>query len=67
MAKAGLNLEHMKKEQVPIGTGTMVNDTDMLDGAAKDSPVFDASNATVQYSTPAIPKDELGGRNNLNG
>jgi len=67
MAKAGLNLEHMKKEQVPIGTGAMTNDTDMLDGAAKDSPVFDASNATVQYSTPPLPKDDLGGQNNPNG
>jgi outer membrane scaffolding protein for murein synthesis (MipA/OmpV family) len=67
MAKASLNLEHMKNEQVTIGTGAMVNDTDVLDGAAKDSPVFDASNSTVQYKTPAIPKDELGGRNNLNG
>ena len=67
MAKAGLNLEHMKKEQVPIGTGAMTNDTDMLDGAAKDSPVFDATNQTVQYTTPSIPKGDLGGRNDPNG
>jgi hypothetical protein len=67
MAKAGLNLEHMKKEQVPIGTGADVEDTDVLDGAAKDSAVFDANNATVQYTTPAPPKGELGGQNNPNG
>jgi hypothetical protein len=67
MAKADLNEAHMKNEQITIGTGSMVNDTDVLDGAAKDSPVFDASNATVQYKTPPLPKDDLGGRNNPNG
>ena len=67
MAKADLNEAHMKKEQVPIGTGVMVGDTDVLDGAAKDSPVFDETNQTVQYSTPALPKDNLGGRNDPNG
>jgi len=67
MAKAGLNVEHMKKEQVPIGTGVMVNTTDILDGAAKDSAVFDETNETVQYTTPALDKGDLGGRNNPNG
>jgi hypothetical protein len=67
MAKADLNEAHMKNEQVPIGTGVMVNTTQMLDGAAKDSPVFDETNETVQYKTPAIPKDNLGGRNDPNG
>jgi hypothetical protein len=67
MAKSSLNMDHMKKEQVPIGTGEMVGSTDILDGAAKDSAVFDENNATVQYSTPALPKDNLGGRNDPNG
>lgn len=67
MAKADLNEEHMKKEQVPIGTGQMTGDTDVLDGAAKDSPVFDATNQTVQYTTPALDKGNLGGRNDPNG
>jgi hypothetical protein len=57
----------MKKEQVPIGSGQMTVDTDVLDGAAKDSPVFNETNQTTQYTTPAIPKDNLGGRNDPNG
>lgn len=67
MAGKGLNLEHMKKEQVPIGTGSMTGDTEVLDGDADDSAVMDANNATVQYQTPALPKNDLGGQNNPNG
>lgn len=66
MAK-GINLEHMKNEQVSMNDGVMVNTTDVLDGAAKDSAVFDATNSTVQYKTPSLDKGDLGGRNNLNG
>ena len=67
MASKSLNLEHMKNEQVPIGTGSMTGDTEMLDGDADDSAVMDATNATVQYKTPALPKGDLGGQNNPNG
>jgi len=63
----GLNLEHMKNEQVSMKDGQMVNQTNILDGAAKDSAVFDATNETVQYKTPALDKGNLGGRNDLNG
>lgn len=67
MAKASLNVDHLKNEQVPIGEGQMVNSTQILDGAAKDSSVFDATNETVQYKTPSLEKGNLGGRNDPNG
>lgn len=44
-----------------------VEDTDMLDGEAKDSPVFMESNKTQQHTTGNIPKDNLGGKNDPNG
>jgi hypothetical protein len=67
MGKAALNIEHMKNEQVTTGDGVDVKSTDQLDGMAKDSAVFDASNATTQYKTPSLDKGELGGRNDPNG
>jgi hypothetical protein len=57
----------MKNETVSMADGKMVNQTDVLDGAAKDSAVFDETNATVQYKTPSIDKGDLGGRNDPNG
>lgn len=66
MAK-DINYEHMKKEQVPITSGVMVNTTDILDGDASDSDVMNATNQTVQYTTPALDKGNLGGRNDPNG
>jgi len=62
-----LKTAHLKGMQVDIGTGKMTEDTDILDGAAKDSPVMDETNETVQYKTGAIPKNDLGGRNDPNG
>jgi hypothetical protein len=67
MAKNALNIDHLKNEQITPSMGVDVEDTDMLDGMAKDSPVFDASNATVQYKTPALDKGDLGGKNDPNG
>lgn len=67
MGKATLNLEHMKNEQVSMADGVDVEDTDQLDGGAKDSPVFDATNATTQYKTPSLDKGDLGGKNDPNG
>jgi hypothetical protein len=67
MAKSGPSFDHLKNEEVTIGEGQMVNQTDILDGAAKDSAVFDATNTTKQYKTPSLDKGELGGRNDPNG
>lgn len=63
----GMDLDHLKKEQVSTKEGEFTRDTDVLDGEAKDSKVFDETNVTAQYSTPALPKGDLGGRNDPNG
>ncbi len=60
-------IENLKQGEVTMDQGVLVNNTKILDGGAMDSPVFDQTNTTKQYSTPSIPKDNLGGRNNLNG
>lgn len=62
-----LNVDHMKREQVTTADGDYTRETDVLDGMAKDSPVFNETNETVQYKTPALPKGDLGGRNDPNG
>lgn len=67
MAKKGLDLTSMKTLEVNIGDGVDVKDTDMLDGAAKSSPVMDETNQTKQYSTAKMNFGELGDRNNLKG
>jgi hypothetical protein len=67
MAKGKLNVEHLKNEQITPSYGVKVENTDMLDGMAKDSPSLNESNATVQYKTKAIEKGDLGGKNNPNG
>lgn len=65
--KGELNLEHLKNEQVTTADGVHTMDTDVLDGMAKDSAVFDENNETQQYKTPPLPKGDLGGRNDPNG
>lgn len=58
---------HLKNAKINMGDGVKVENTKQLDGEAKDSPVFQESNETVQYSTPGLPKSDLGGRNDPNG
>lgn len=65
--KGKLKIEHLKNETVTMDDGVMVNQTSILDGGAKDSPVFDATNTTEQYKTSALPKNDLGGKNDPNG
>jgi hypothetical protein len=60
-------MDHLKKAKVSMSDAKMVEDTKILDGEAKDSPVFNENNATEQYTTPALSKGELGGRNDPNG
>ena len=67
MAKNALNIDHLKNEQITPSMGVKVENTEMLDGMAKDSPVFDENNATTQYKTAALDKGDLGGKNNPNG
>lgn len=67
MAKGELTIEHLKNKQVGFSDSVDVENTQQLDGGAKDSPVFDESNATVQYKTPALDKGDLGGKNDPNG
>ena len=58
---------HLKKAKISMSDSEMVGSTKILDGEAKDSPVFNANNETVQYTTPALNKGDLGGRNDPNG
>lgn len=67
MAKNALNIDHLKNEQITPSKGVKVENTDMLDGMAKDSPSLNESNATVQYKTAALDKGDLGGKNDPNG
>ncbi len=66
MAK-DLPIEHMKNAKITMADSKMVQDTKVLDGEAKDSPVWNEDNETVQYKTPGLKKGELGGENNQNG
>ena len=66
MAK-DLPMEHLKTAKITMADSVDVEDTKQLDGEAKDSPVFNEDNETVQYKTPAIKKGDLGGRNDPNG
>ena len=58
---------HLKNAQIRMSDGEHVMDTKQLDGEAKDSPVFNEDNATVQYKTSDLPTNDLGGRNDPNG
>jgi hypothetical protein len=58
---------HLKKAKVSMSDAVKVENTKQLDGEAKDSPVFNENNVTEQYTTPAIPKSDLGGKNDPNG
>ena len=60
-------MEHLKNAKISMADSKMVEDTDVLDGEAKDSPVWNEDNSTVQYKTPAIKKGDLGGKNDPNG
>lgn len=62
-----LPMEHLKNAKITMADGKMVEDTKILDGEAKDSPVFNEDNETVQYRTPGLKKSDLGGRNDPNG
>jgi hypothetical protein len=58
---------HLKNAKLSTSDGVKVENTKQLDGEAKDSPVFQESNETVQYTTAGLPKNDLGGRNDQNG
>ncbi len=58
---------HLKNAKISTSDGVDVENTKQLDGEAKDSPVFNESNETVQYKTPGLPGGDLGGRNNQDG
>ena len=60
-------MEHLKGAQIGMKDSELTVHTDILDGEAKDSPVFEESNETVQYKSPALPGGAYGGRNDLNG
>jgi hypothetical protein len=64
---AGVPSEKLKNMTCSMSDGKDVRQTSMLDGGAKDSPVFTESNKTVQYKTSGgVPKDGLGAKNDLN-
>jgi hypothetical protein len=58
---------HLKKAKISMSDSKTVENTKILDGEAKDSPAFESDNVTEQYTTPALPKNDLGGRNDPNG
>ncbi len=58
---------HLKNAKISMSDGVKVESTKQLDGEAKDSPVFQENNETVQYKTAALPKGDEGGRNNQDG
>jgi hypothetical protein len=60
-------MEHLKGAKITMSDSELTVDTDILDGEAKDSPVWSESNETVQYKTPDLPDGAYGGRNDLNG
>ncbi len=57
----------LKNAKISMSDGVKVENTKQLDGEAKDSPVFQESNETVQYKTPGLPSGDEGGRNNQDG
>lgn len=57
----------LKKAQISMSDSVDVESTKQLDGEAKDSPVFNESNKTEQYTTPSLDKGDLGGKNDPNG
>lgn len=63
----GLPLEHLKNAKITMSDSVKVENTKQLDGEAKDSPVFQENNETVQYKTPGLPTSGEGGRNNQDG
>lgn len=58
---------HLKNAKIDTSDGVKVENTKQLDGEAKDSPVFNETNETVQHTTPGLPIKDLGGRNDPNG
>lgn len=66
MAKS-LPMEHLKNAKITMADSVDVANTKQLDGEAKDSPVFNEDNETVQYKTGSLPKSDLGGKNDPNG
>lgn len=60
-------MEHLKNAKISMKDSKLTSDTDVLDGEAKDSPVWNEDNETTQYKTPAIKKGDLGGKNDPNG
>lgn len=59
--------KHLKNAKISMKDAVNVENTSQLDGEAKDSPVFNEDNETVQYKTPGLPTKDLGGRNDPNG
>lgn len=57
----------LKNATVTMDDSVDVENTRMLDGEASDPQFLKDSNKTEQYKTSSIPKNDLGGRNNLNG
>ena len=66
MAKGSLPY-NLKNATVKMSDSVDVDSTRMLDGEASDPAFLTDSNETKQYKTANIPKDNLGGENNLNG
>jgi hypothetical protein len=58
---------HLKDAKISMADGVDVKSTKQLDGEAKDSPVFNEDNQTIQYKTADLPTSDLGGRNDQNG
>jgi hypothetical protein len=64
---AASEFTHLKNKTVTTKDGEMTHDTDILDGEAKDSAVFNEDNPTIQYKTPPLKIGDVGGRNDPNG
>ena len=60
-------MEHLKNAKISMSDAEDVRDTSILDGEAKDSPVFNEDNETVQYKTGKLPGGPYGGENDPNG
>lgn len=58
---------NLKNAKITMEDGVEVEETKQLDGGAKDSPVMQETNETVQYKTASLPSGDLGGKNNLDG
>ena len=59
--------KNLKNAKISMSDGVDVENTKQLDGEAKDSAVMQETNATEQYKTGSLPKDDLGGKNNQDG